>query len=55
MSKLTLDIDELKVDSFDTGDEQGGRGTVRGNAALGCTCWDTCGGSPNCETSPPYC
>ena len=50
MSKLALKVDELKVDSFD----MGGEGSVPGNAAR-CTCWETCGGTPNCETWPPYC
>lgn len=51
MRKLALKVDELEVDSFDTGRE----GTAHGNAALRCTCWETCGGTPNCETWPPYC
>ena len=49
MRKLALKVDELEVASFDTGDE----GTVQ--AARRCTCWETCGGTTNCETWPPYC
>jgi len=48
MGKLTLEIDSLKVESFETGDEH------HGQAAQG-TFWETCGGSPNCETFEPYC
>lgn len=48
MKKLSLDLDQLSVDSFATGDEEGLRGTVRGNSAtLGCSefwsCVNTCG------------
>jgi hypothetical protein len=34
MKKLTLDLDSLKVDSFQPADAQQGRGTVMGAAAM---------------------
>ncbi|HET7229249.1 MAG TPA: hypothetical protein VFJ16_04570 [Longimicrobium sp.] len=55
--KLKLDLDEVRVISFDTGGS-GRRGTVQANSGvssdcslhppqtcLGNTCWDSCGGS----------
>jgi hypothetical protein len=58
MKKLKLDLDTVRVDSFDTGDANGRGGTVRANSGassdcslhppqtcLGNTCWDSCGGS----------
>lgn len=40
--KLKLDLDELQVESFDTAaDEQGRRGTVRGNDLCTCNCCET--------------
>lgn len=41
-SKLTHDLDQLQVDSFDTSaDEQAQRGTVHGNADCTCQCCET--------------
>lgn len=45
MGKLTLKVENLAVESFDTGDEQGRRGTVRGNDTVA-TEW--CTGYPDC-------
>ena len=57
MKKLKLDLEAVRVDSFDTGDADG-RGTVMANSGVssdcslhppatcqGNTCWDSCGGS----------
>jgi hypothetical protein len=58
MRKLTLDIDKLEVDSFDTGNAKG-RGTVRGNDTIyteWCTGYPDCGVSkPNCQTPADTC
>lgn len=49
--KLSLELDELQVDSFATGQGQARRGTVKANSgSLGCTEYfsclaDTCGAS----------
>jgi hypothetical protein len=51
MRKLTLRVDELQVDSFDTG-RGGRRGTVRGNDTQ-VTEW--CTGYPDCISKKPYC
>jgi hypothetical protein len=45
MGKLTLRIDELNVESFETGDERRRSGTVRGHDS-GVTEW--CTGYPQC-------
>jgi hypothetical protein len=45
MGKLTLEIDSLNVESFETGDEQRGKGTVRGRDTIE-TEW--CTGYPDC-------
>lgn len=59
MKKLSLNLDELQVDSFATAQGQTRRGTVQGNSgSLGCTeyfsclaatcdasCYNTCGES----------
>jgi hypothetical protein len=58
-AKLDLDLDGLRVDSFDTTAEPGaGRGTVRAHEAVGaeaaaaaCTCRGTC----LCDTAYYYC
>lgn len=42
MQKLLLDVDELKVESFQPGTNEAGAGTVRGNDA-GCSIQPTCG------------
>jgi hypothetical protein len=55
MSKLTLKIDDLKVDSFATGDEHDRRGTVHGNDTVE-TEWCTGYGHPGCNISKrPQC
>jgi len=52
MRKLTLDIDQLQVDSFDTDGANGRRGTVRGRDTI-YTEW--CTGYPDCGVSKPRC
>jgi len=42
MKKLLLDVDELKVESFQPGAREAGTGTVRANGA-GCSIQPTCG------------
>lgn len=62
MKKLALDVDDLKVVTFDaTARIADVRGTVRGNG----TFWDACSSWPptdcsdptcvDCDTQPPYC
>jgi len=49
--KLSLELESLKVDSFDTeAREAAPRGTVQANAAA-CTCWASC----LCRTAYYYC
>ncbi|HET7234551.1 MAG TPA: hypothetical protein VFJ16_31355 [Longimicrobium sp.] len=60
MRKLTLKIDELAVDSFDTEGAGGGRGTVRGRDTVyteWCTGYPDCGVSykPRCATPADTC
>ena len=50
MGKLTLKIDNLKVDSFETGDEHRRIGTVRGHDTVE-TEWCTGYGYPGCNIS----
>lgn len=52
MRKLTLKVENLKVDSFDTGDEHGRRGTVQGHDTIE-TEW--CTGYPDCISKRPEC
>jgi len=51
MKKLSLDLAELRVESFETaGDGRSPRGTVRGNALSDCctfSCAGTCGIIPD--------
>jgi hypothetical protein len=52
-TKLTLKLDDLSVDSFETTIKQKARGTVFGEQ---CTCWtycgqNTCPGCPTCGAS----
>jgi hypothetical protein len=52
MKKLSLDLGELKVESFDTFVPEGKRGTIRANG--GCLTWScppagTCGAYPDSE------
>ncbi|HEX5868917.1 MAG TPA: hypothetical protein VFY65_00805 [Longimicrobium sp.] len=53
--KLKLQLDDLRVDSFDTTAVQKAKGTVFGEQ---CTCWTQCGqntcpGCPSCNDSCP--
>lgn len=44
MKKLTLNLEEIRVESFDTSPEsQDGRGTVHGRGNLSVTCFTDCG------------
>lgn len=52
MGKLTLRIQDLKVDSFRTGGDDGRGGTVRGHDTVE-TEW--CTGYPDCGVSRPEC
>ena len=51
--KLTLNLDDLAVDSFDTTRNEKAKGTVFGEQ---CTCWtycgqNTCPGCPTCDNT----
>lgn len=48
--KLSLDVDALSVDSFETAGAGEEGGTVKGRE-VGCTCYDSC----VCRTAPYYC
>jgi len=53
MKKLSLDVDTLRVESFDTADTQAVRGTVAAHDGATCTypcasCVNTCGNPPAC-------
>jgi hypothetical protein len=50
MKKLTLQLDDLRVDSFATTPAERGSGTVFGEQ---CTCWTncTCPGCPTCDAT----
>lgn len=53
MKKLDLNLDQLAVESFDTGGERLLRGTVRGNDVSDTTCHQrlcTCPSMRTCET-----
>lgn len=52
MRKLTLKLDNLKVDSFQTGDDARRNGTVHGHDTIE-TEW--CTGYPYCGVSKPRC
>ncbi|HEX5870049.1 MAG TPA: pinensin family lanthipeptide [Longimicrobium sp.] len=54
MGKLALRIDDLKVDSFATGDEQFRNGTVHGHDTIE-TEWCTGYGYPGCNVSKQGC
>lgn len=54
MKKLTLNLDELAIDSFDTAPAKGGpRGTVEGRIDCTCGCGPsrdyTCGEEDSCD------
>ncbi|HEX5727206.1 MAG TPA: hypothetical protein VFX98_17145 [Longimicrobiaceae bacterium] len=63
MSKLRLDIEALEVESFDTAEKKGGRGTVHGASETleaGCSFDGPCTGSTfpagACQSAPDrYC
>ncbi|HEX6750177.1 MAG TPA: hypothetical protein VF092_22985 [Longimicrobium sp.] len=61
MRKLTLNAEELEVQSFETADAEEGRGTVRANQETyrQWTCDGTCGGScgapDSCEPLYGWC
>jgi hypothetical protein len=48
MRKLTLDLDSLAVQSFETGEDEAVRGTVHGNYL---TEWGCTGMDPNCKSN----
>jgi hypothetical protein len=53
MKKLRLQLDDLRIDSFETTAAEKPRGTVFGEQ---CTCWTQCGqntcpGCPTCDAS----
>ena len=53
MRKLSLNLDDLQVDTFDTSVRPKGKGTVFGEQ---CTCWTRCGqntcpGCPTCDNT----
>ncbi len=57
MRKLTLQIDALTVDSFDTSEAKG-RGTVRGHDTIvteWCTGYPDCISKPQCHTPNDTC
>ena len=51
-SKLTLNLEDLSVDTFDTTAAAKEKGTVFGEQ---CTCWTncTCPGCPSCDATCP--
>jgi hypothetical protein len=57
MDKLRLNLDGLKVESFEAGAEVPGQGTVKGFAATECSCAYTCGvasrGQEGYDANPP--
>jgi hypothetical protein len=58
MKKLTLKLDALQIESFDTSGEQPEeRGTVQAHDQCGCSCCCTAPTSPcspTCDTSPTH-
>ena len=58
MGKLTLKIDDLKVDSFQTGGEHRRSGTVRGHDTVEtewCTGYPECVSRQGCQTPRDTC
>ncbi len=41
MKKLKLNLDDLKIESFETTPELTGRGTINGHASASCGCTNT--------------
>lgn len=54
-SKLTLKLEDLSVDSFDTAGTQQEKGTVFGEQECTCLTACTCPGCPTCESCPDTC
>lgn len=54
MNKLKLQLEELRIDSFDTSPAAKSKGTVFGEQ---CTCWTQCGQNtcPGCPTCDATC
>ncbi len=52
-AKLSLNLDDLTVDSFDTTVPQNAKGTVFGEQQQPCTCYTncTCPGCPTCANT----
>jgi len=62
MKKLRMELDELKVDSFELSAEEGRKGTVMGNAASLAICSGSCTPAGSCfdgcytaSAARPYC
>jgi hypothetical protein len=56
MKKLSLTLDDLRVDSFQTSDDRQEKGTVFGEQQCTCPTNCTCPGCPTCdETCPNTC
>jgi len=58
MRKLTLELDNLQVDTFETGGKNGRLGTVRGNDTIvteWCTGYPDCISKPGCQTPNDTC
>jgi hypothetical protein len=58
MSKLTLKVDELAVESFDTDDARGRPGTVKGHDTVEtewCTGYPDCVSDQGCQTPRRTC
>lgn len=53
MKKLTLTLDDLHVDSFQTSDARQEKGTVVGEQECTCPSNCTCPGCPTCDVSCP--
>ena len=53
MRKVRLDIEALEVESFDTGDGDGGKGTVRGHATYVAGCNSQGSNCQSCQLGCP--
>lgn len=51
MEKLRLEIDGLRVESFEAGPDREGRGTVEGREELTCSKQPTCGAASRGEAT----
>jgi hypothetical protein len=54
MKKLTLTLDDLRVDSFQTSEDRQEKGTVVGEQQCTCQTNCTCPGCPTCYVTCPY-